>query len=142
MTTVNQVLDTKGREVWSVSPDGSVFDAIKMMADKNIGSVMVVENDQPVGIFTERDYARNVILKGKTSPTTPVRDIMVTQLMFAKPDETIEQCMEQMSNKRVRHLPVLDQGRLAGIVSIGDLVKAVIADQKFTIEQLKHYVSS
>jgi len=140
MTTVKQLLDAKGRKVWSVSPDGSVFDAIKVMADKNIGAVVVVEDEQPVGIFTERDYARNVILRGKSSPTTRVGDIMETRVIYAQPDETIEQCMAVMSDKRIRHLPVLEDGRLVGIVSIGDLVKAVIADQQFVIEQLEHYI--
>jgi len=140
MTTVRQLLNAKGDEVWSMSADGSVFDAIKLMAEKNIGAVVIVEAGLPVGIFTERDYARNVFLKGKTSPTTRLGDIMVTRVICAKPDETIEQCMAVMSDKRVRHLPVLDQGRLVGIVSIGDLVKAVIADQQFVIEQLEHYI--
>ncbi|MDP2619392.1 MAG: CBS domain-containing protein [Hyphomicrobiales bacterium] len=140
MTTVKQLLDAKGREVWSISPDGSVYDAIKMMADKNIGAVVIVKDDLPVGIFTERSYARNVFLRGKASPTTRVGDIMETRVICAEPDETIEQCMAVMSDKRVRHLPVLEKGRLAGIVSIGDLVKAVIADQQFVIEQLEHYI--
>ena len=140
MTTVRQLLNAKGNEVWSMSADGSVFDAIKLMAEKNIGAVVIVEAGLPVGIFTERDYARNVFLKGKASPTTRLGDIMVTRVICAKPDETIEQCMAVMSDKRVRHLPVLDEGRLCGIVSIGDLVKAVIADQKFVIEQLERYI--
>jgi len=140
MTTVKQVLDAKGREVWSMPPDGTVLDAIKLMAEKDIGAVVIVEADQPVGIFTERDYARNVFLMGKTSPTTRVGDIMVSRVICAKPEETIEQCMAVMSDKRVRHLPVLDGGKLAGMVSIGDLVKAVIADQQFVIEQLEHYI--
>jgi CBS domain-containing protein len=140
MTTVKQLLDAKGKEVWSMPPDGTVFDAIQLMAEKNIGAVVIVEAGRPVGIFTERDYARNVFLMGKASPTTRVGDIMVTRVVFAKPDSTIEQCMAVMSDKRVRHLPVLDNGRLAGIVSIGDLVKGVIADQQFVIEQLEHYI--
>lgn len=140
MTTVKQLLDAKGHEVVSLSPDGSVYDAIKLMAEKNIGAVVIVEDGLPVGIFTERDYARNVILKGKASPTTRVGDIMTTEVICAEPEGTIEQCMAVMSDKRVRHLPVLDKGLLVGIVSIGDLVKAVIADQQFVIDQLVHYI--
>lgn len=140
MTMVKQLLDQKGREVWSVSPDGSVFDAIKMMAGKDIGAVVIVEDGAPVGIFTERHYARNVILEGKASPTTRLGDIMETRVVCTEPDATIEQCMALMSDKRVRHLPVLDEDKLVGIVSIGDLVKSVIADQQFVIEQLEHYI--
>jgi CBS domain-containing protein len=140
MTTVKQLLDAKGKQVWSISPDGSVFDAIKLMAEKDIGAVVIVEAGLPVGLFTERDYARNVFLMGKASPTTRVGDTMGTRVVCVAPDATIEQCMALMSDKRVRHLPVLDEGRLCGIVSIGDLVKAVIADQKFVIEQLERYI--
>ena len=140
METVQQLLDEKGHEVWSVHPDDSVFDAIKKMADKEIGSLVVLEDDKIVGIITERRYARNVILKGKSSLETPVRDIMATRVVCTRTDQTIEECMAVMTDKRIRHLPVVDQKRLVGLVSIGDLVKSTIADQKFTIEQLTHYI--
>jgi len=140
METVRQLLDKKGHEVWSVHPDDSVFDAVKKMADNNIGSLVVLVDDQIVGIITERHYARHVILEGKTSPETSVRDIMATSVVCARTDQTISECMAVMTEKRVRHLPVVDQKRLVGLVSIGDLVKSIIADQEFTIEQLIHYI--
>ncbi len=140
MTTVRQLLDEKGHDVQSVHPDDTVLDAIQKMASNNIGALVVIEDDEPVGIFTERHYARNVFLQGKSSPKTPVREIMATHVVCAGPEETVAECMAVMTDKRVRHLPVLDEGRLIGIVSIGDLVKSVIADQKFTIEQLEHYI--
>jgi CBS domain-containing protein len=140
METVQQLLDKKGHEVWSVHPRHSVFDAIKKMADKNIGSLVVLVDDQIVGIITERHYARHVILEGKSSLETPVRDIMATRVVCARTDQTIEECMAVMTEKRIRHLPVVDEKRLVGLVSIGDLVKSTIADQKFTIEQLIHYI--
>ena len=140
METVRQLLDKKGNEVWSVHPDDSVFDAVKKMADKNIGALVVLVDDQIVGIITERHYARRVILEGKSSPETSVRDIMATSVVCARTDQTISECMAVMTEKRVRHLPVVDQKRLVGLVSIGDLVKSIIADQEFTIEQLLHYI--
>ena len=142
MTTVRQLLDDKGHDVWSIHPDRSVFDAIQLMASKDVGALVVVVDDKPVGIFTERHYARNVILKGKSSPRTRTRDIMTTDVVCARPEQTVEQCMAVMTDRRVRHLPVLDKGRLIGIVSIGDLVKATIAEQQFIIEQLEHYITS
>jgi CBS domain-containing protein len=140
METVRQLLDKKGNEVWSVHPDDSVFDAVKKMADKNIGALVVLVDDQIVGIITERHYARRVILEGKSSPETSVRDIMATPVVCVRTDQTISECMAVMTEKRVRHLPVVDQKRLVGLVSIGDLVKSIIADQEFTIEQLLHYI--
>ncbi len=140
MTTVQQLLDAKGHEVLSMHPDSSVLDAIRKMADENVGSLVVVEDGQPVGLFTERHYARSVFLKGKSSPTTPIRDIMETRVVHVRPEQTVEECMAVMSDKRVRHLPVLKGQELIGIVSIGDLVKSTIADQKFIIEQLEHYI--
>jgi CBS domain-containing protein len=130
----------KGHEVWSVHPDDSVFDAIKKMADKEVGSLVVLEDDRIVGIITERHYARNVILKGRSSPETQVRDIMTTRVVCTRPEQTVRECMAVMTEKRIRHLPVVDQKRLVGLVSIGDLVKSIIADQEFTIEQLIHYI--
>ncbi|WP_212526103.1 CBS domain-containing protein [Actibacterium sp. MT2.3-13A] len=140
MTTVKQLLDEKGPEVWSVSPDASVYDAIKMMEEKDIGAVAVVQNGQLAGIFTERHYARSVFLKGKTSPTTRVGDVMETRVVFARPGSTVAECMALMAHKRVRHLPVLEEDRLLGIVSTGDLLNSVIADQKFTIALLEDYI--
>jgi len=140
METLRQLLDKKGYEVWSIHPDDSVFDAIKKMADKNIGSLVVLVDDQIVGIITERHYARHVILEGKSSPETPVRDIMTTPVVCTQTDQTIPECMAVMSEKRIRHLPVVDQKLLIGLVSIGDLVESTIADQEFTIEQLIHYI--
>ncbi len=140
MTTVQQLLDDKGHDVWSIDPDDSVLDAIQLMANTNIGALVVIEDDKPVGLFTERDYARNVILKGKSSPKTPIRDVMVTRFHCARPDQTVEECMAVMTEKRVRHLPVVHDERLVGMVSIGDLVKSIIADQQFTIEQLEHFI--
>jgi CBS domain-containing protein len=142
MRTVRQLLGDKGHDIQSIHPDDSVFDAVQKLASADIGSLIVIEDDRPVGIFTERDYARNVILKGKSSPTTPVRDIMTTQIFFARPEQTVEECMAVMTDKHIRHLPVLEGEKLIGMISIGDLVKSIIADQKFTIEQLEHFIKS
>jgi CBS domain-containing protein len=140
MTTVRQLLDQKGRNIWSIHPDATVFDAIAKMAEKDIGSLVVMEGDEFVGIITERHYARNVVLKGKTSPATPVRDIMERHVVIALPEQSVDQCMALMSEKRVRHLPVFEGKKPIGIVSIGDLVKSTIGDQKFMIDQLEHYI--
>jgi len=140
MRTVQQLLDDKGHDIQSVHPDDSVFDAIQKLAAANIGSLIVIEDDRPVGIFTERDYARNVILKGKSSPTTQVRDIMTTRVVYVHPEQTVEECMAIMTDKHIRHLPVLQDEKLIGMISIGDLVKSIIADQKFTIEQLEQFI--
>ncbi len=140
MRTVEQLLDEKGRDVLSIGPDDSVFDAIQKMAKANIGALMVIEGDRPVGIFTERDYARSVILKGKSSPTTQVRDIMTTRVVYVRPEQTVEDCMAIMTEKHIRHLPVLQDEKLIGMISIGDLVKSIIADQKYTIEQLEQFI--
>lgn len=140
MTTVRQLLDQKGRKIWSIHPDATVFDAIAKMAEKDIGSLVVMDGDELVGIITERHYARNVVLKGKTSPATPVRDIMEKRVVIARPEQSVDQCMAIISEERVRHLPVLEGKKPIGIVSIGDLVKSIIGDQKFTIEQLEHYI--
>ena len=140
MTTVRQLLDQKGRKIWSIHPNATVFDAIAKMAEKDIGSLVVMDRDEVVGIITERHYSRNVVLKGKTSPTTPVRDIMERYVVVARPEQSVDQCMALMSEKRVRHLPVFEGKKPIGIVSIGDLVKSIIGDQKFTIDQLEHYI--
>ena len=140
MTTIKHVLDKKGHNVHFIHPDASVFDALKLMAENDIGSLVVLEDDKLVGIITERHYARDIVLKGKTSPGTPVRDIMSTRVICARPDQAVEECMAVMTERAVRHLPVLKDGRLVGIVSIGDMVNCVIGDQKFIIEQLEHYI--
>ncbi len=140
MRTVQQLIDEKGGDILSVGPDDSVFDAIQKMADANIGALMVIGDGRPVGIFTERDYARSVILKGKSSPTTPVRDIMTTRVVYARPGQAVEECMAVMTEKHIRHLPVMHDDKLIGMISIGDLVKSIIADQKFTIEQLEQVI--
>lgn len=141
MNFVTEILKTKGHDVWTVSPDSTVYDALQVMADKNVGALMVLERDEVVGVFSERDYARKVILKGKASKDTLVREIMSTELVWIRPDQTIEVCMNLMTNKRIRHLAVLDEGRLVGVISIGDVVKAIISEQEFTIQQLEHYIT-
>jgi CBS domain-containing protein len=140
MATVRQLLNQKGETVHTVDPDTTVFDAIAKMADRDVGSLVVLDGETIIGIITERHYARNVVLKGKTSPTTLVRDIMERHVVCTRPDQTIEQCMALMSDKRVRHLPVLEGKRVVGILSIGDLVKCIIGDQRFIIEQLEQYI--
>ena len=142
MTTVRQLLKDKGGDVWSVSPDDTVFDAIQEMAQRDVGAMIVVKDEKPVGMFTERDYARDVILKGKSSPKTQIREVMTSRVICVGPEQTIAECMGVMTDKHIRHLPVLEDGKLAGMISIGDLVKSVIADQKFTIEQLESYIRS
>jgi len=140
MTAIKQVLDNKGYDVRFIHPEASVFDALKLMAELNIGSLVVLEDEKLAGIITERHYAREVVLKGKTSRGTLVRDIMSTKVDCARPDQSVEECMAIMTARAVRHLPVLEHERLVGIVSIGDMVNSVIEDQRFTIEQLEHYV--
>lgn len=141
MATLKQLLDKKGYNVLSIEPDASVFDAIKKMADNDVGSLVVTESEKLVGIITERHYARNVFLKGRSSPETTVREIMSSRVLCAQPEQTVEECLAVMTDKAVRHLPVLDKKQLIGIVSIGDLVKDIISDQKFVIEQLEHYIT-
>jgi CBS domain-containing protein len=140
MTTVRQLLDEKGRTIWSIHPDATVFDAVAKMAEKDVGSLVVMEGEELVGIITERHYARNVVLKGKTSPATSVRDIMERRVVTAQPGQSVDQCLAVMTEERVRHLPVFEEKTLVGIVSIGDLVKSIIGDQKFVIVQLEQYI--
>lgn len=141
MKTVRDLLREKGPDVWSIAPDASVYEALKLMADKNLGALIVKQNDQVNGLISERDYARKIILRGRTSRDTSVKDIMVTHVAFAEPTQTLEECMALMTDKHIRHLPVMESGELIGMLSIGDLVKAVIAEQRFMIEQLEHYIS-
>ncbi len=136
-TTIRQLLDEKGSDVWDIDPDDSVFNAVTKMSIKDVGGLLVLEDEKMVGIITERDYTRNVILKGKTSPETPVRDIMSSDVIFATPEQSVFECLEIMTEKRVRHLPVVDGDRLVGMLSIGDLVKRIIDDQRSTIEELR-----
>lgn len=142
MTTARQILNSKpDKSIYTTSPAASVFDALKLMAEKNIGALLVMEGETVVGLLTERDYARKIVLMQRSSKETPVRDIMTSQVMYVRPDQTSEECMVLMTENRVRHLPVMDQGKLLGLISIGDLVKDVISEQKFIIEQLEHYIA-
>ncbi len=140
MPTVRHVLDEKGCDVHQIHPDASVLDAIRIMAERQIGALVVLDGGNLVGIITERDYARKIVLKGRTSPGTTVREIMSARVICARLDQTVEECLAVMTVKAVRHLPVLEHEKLVGIVSIGDMVKSIIADQQFTIEQLEHYI--
>jgi CBS domain-containing protein len=142
MNFVAEMLKAKGRDVWTVSSDSTVYDALQEMADKNVGALLVVEDDKLVGVFSERDYARKVILHGKASKDTLVKEIMSTEMFWVRPDETVAGCMELMTNKRIRHLPVLDEGRLVGVISIGDVVKDIISEKEFVIQQLEQYITS
>lgn len=141
MQTVKDILDAKGRKFWSVGPDATVYDAIKLMADKGVGSVLVLENAELKGIFTERDFARKVALEHASSLQTPVQTVMSPAVLYAKPEQTLEECMAIMTERRVRHLPVLVDHEVQGVISIGDLVKSVIAEQQFIIEQLENYIT-
>jgi CBS domain-containing protein len=141
MKTVRDILEVKGRMVWTVDPGSTVFDALSLMAEKEIGALVVLDEARVAGIISERDYARKVILHGRASPTTRVEEIMTSHVAYTHLDQSIEECMAIMTDKRIRHLPVLQDGKLIGIISIGDLVKAIIADQKFMIEQLERYIT-
>jgi CBS domain-containing protein len=141
MVTIRQLLDQKGGKICSIHPDATVFDAIAKMAENEIGSLIVMEGEVLVGIITERDYARDVILKGRTSHATLVHEIMTKHVIAVRPEQSVEECMALMTDRRVRHLPVIKGDKIIGIVSIGDLVKSIIGDQKFTIDQLNHYIS-
>ena len=140
MKTAGDILRKKGNHVWSVTPDTTVYDTLKLMADREIGAVVVLDHGNPVGMFSERDYARQVILKGRASKDTAVREVMISRVVFVRPEQSIEDCMALMTDKRVRHLPVLDHGTLVGMVSIGDVVKEMISEKEFLIEQLANYI--
>lgn len=140
MKTVRQLLEAKGSHVISVAPDAPVFQALEVMAEKGIGAVLVMQSGRLVGIMSERDYARKVILHGKSSRDTPVRDIMTERVVYARPEQTVPQCMALMTDKRIRHLPVMEGERLLGVLSIGDLVKEMISEQAFLIRQLENYI--
>lgn len=138
--SVRQLLTDKGGDVRTIAPDATVFEALEKMAAHDIGALIVAEGDRVVGVFSERDYARKVILRGKASRDTPVRDIMTSQVIDVTPEQRMEDCMRLMTERRIRHLPVMDDGRLVGVVSIGDVVKAVMAEQRFLIEQMESYI--
>ena len=142
MTTVRQLLEHKGHDIAVVDADATVFEAIGLMAERNIGSLLVMEDDSLVGIVTERDYARKVVLRGKASPTTPVREIMNAHVITVGPEDTVEECMTLMTDRRVRHLPVVEGGALVGIISIGDLVQSIIGEQRSIIDHLEQYIRS
>ena len=139
--TIESLLNQKKHGVWSVGPDTTVFDAIQMMSDKNVGALPVMTGDQLMGMFSERDYTRKVVLKGKASKTTAVREIISTPVFSVTPNETVEECMRLMTEHRVRHLPVIDGDRVVGIVSIGDLVNWIISAQNLALSQMEDYIS-
>jgi CBS domain-containing protein len=141
MQTVAEILRDKGSEVWSISPDDVILNALTIMATKRIGALLVMEQGKLVGIVSERDYARKVALEGRSSRESKVREIMSHKVLCARPEQTVQECMALMSDKRARHLPILDHKEIIGIVSIGDLVKSIIADQQFEIENLQYYIT-
>jgi CBS domain-containing protein len=141
MKTVGEILKSKGREIWSIPPGESVYKALEMMAEKNIGALLVTDKGNLVGIFSERDYARKVILKGRASRDTTVSELMTQSVFYLSPANTLEDCMALMSSKHIRHLPILDNGVLLGLVTLGDVVKRIISEQKFTISELEKYVT-
>ncbi|HEY6641464.1 CBS domain-containing protein [Povalibacter sp.] len=142
MLRVTYLLALKGKDVWSIDPDSPVLEAIEIMADRGIGALPVIRDGKLLGIVSERDYARKVILKHRSSADTPVRDIMTTPVTTIGPDEAVHNCMEVMTQQRIRHLPVVERGAVVGMISIGDLVKAVIEEQQQTIDQLERYIVS
>lgn len=141
MTTVRDILDRKGHQVWTIQPDESVYRALEIMSDHNVGALMVMDGDRLIGVMSERDYARKIALAGRASRVTTVRDIMTSDVLCIAPHARIEECMALMTEKTVRHLPVVDGDRVDGIISIGDVVKATIMDQEFVIEQLSHVIA-
>jgi CBS domain-containing protein len=141
MTTIGQLLKTKGNEIWSIAPQATIYEALQVMSEKDVGALLVVHKGDVVGIFSERDYARKLILKGKFSKDTSVEELMTRKVLYVGPESTIEDCMALMTAKSVRHLPILKNERLIGIVTLGDVVKQIISDQEFTIHQLENYIS-
>lgn len=140
MKTVREILQEKGNEVWSIVPDATVYEALKKMADKGVGALLVLEQGHIYGIISERDYARKVILKGKFSKNVPVREIMTDRVLYVSPAQSDDECMALMIDKRVRHLPVIEDGKIVGLVSIGDVVKAMLSDKEHLIEELENYI--
>jgi CBS domain-containing protein len=140
MITVKDILDQKGHTAWTIEPDANVFEALELMAKKGLGALIVVDKDEIVGVISERDYARKIILMGRHSQDTPVTDIMTKEVYGVHYETTAEECMALMTDKHIRHLPVCKEGRLAGVISIGDVVKAIITEQKVKIENLENYI--
>jgi CBS domain-containing protein len=142
MKTVAEILQSKGSSsIYSLGPNATVYEAVALMAEKNIGALLVMEGDKVAGIITERDYARKVVLHSRSSKETALREVMTPQVYYVRPDQTTEECMALMTSSRIRHLPVLDNGKLVGLISIGDLVKGIMSEQTFIIEQLQNYIA-
>jgi CBS domain-containing protein len=141
MITIKELLKKKSGDIWSISPQASVYQALELMAQKEVGALLVIENDKLVGIFSERDYARKIILKGKASKETAVSELMTTSVYYATPDNTLEEAMALMTSKHIRHLPIMNHGKLSGIVTLGDVVTRIISEQKLTINELENYVT-
>lgn len=141
MITIKELLRKKSGDIWSISPQTSVYQALELMAQKEVGALLVIENDKLVGIFSERDYARKIILKGKASKDTAVGELMTTSVYYVTPDNTLEEAMALMTSKHIRHLPIMNQGKLVSIVTLGDVVKKIISEQKLTIDELENYVT-
>lgn len=142
MRRVKEILAAKGDEIWSIAPDKSVYDAIHLLAEKEIGALLVMQGDDLLGVISERDYARQIILKGKSSRETKVADIMTAKVVTAEPNQEISECMALMNDRRIRHLPIIVDGGVVGVVSIGDLIRAIIAEQQSTIVDLEKYITS
>ncbi|RMF35512.1 MAG: CBS domain-containing protein [Chloroflexi bacterium] len=142
MTTVRQVLQAKGWAVWSISPETTMYEALQLMAEKNVGALVVLDEGRLVGIFTERDYARKVALQGRSCTDTLVREVMTPRVIYVHPDQTVEDCMGVMTKHHIRHLPVLEGGKLVGLISIRDVIEALLAEREFLIEQLESYITS
>jgi len=141
MTTIAQLLNTKGNQIWSVKPEATIFEALEIMSEKEIGALLVMEGEKLMGIFSERDYARNVILKGKSSKNTLVGELMTKKVFYIDSQKTINDCMAMMTAKRIRHVPVIDDNQVMGIVTIGDVVKQIISEQEVTIHHLENYIT-
>jgi len=141
MKTVRDILRKKGYEIWSVGPATPIYETLQLMDEKNVGAVLVLDSGSLVGVFSERDYARKVVLKGKSSKETPVGDAMTSRVTCVRPEQPLEECMALMSDKRVRHLPVIENNQLTAVISIGDVVQEIISEQEFMIEQLENYIT-
>ena len=140
MNFVNQILKTKGNKIWSIAPQETAYKALQLMSEKKLGALLVIDKGKVIGIFTERDYARKVILKGKSSKTTPVSELMTKEVLYVDPSTSVEDCMALMTTKRVRYLPVMEKKQLVGLVTVGDVVNQLVADQKFKIQELERYI--
>lgn len=141
MTTVRNVLQVKGYEIWSITPETLVFDALKVMAEKNVGALLIMEGKKLIGVFSERDYARKIALRGESSHTSIVKNIMTSDVITVKPEQSIDECMALMTGKHIRHLPVVENQNVVGLISIGDIVKAIISEHEYTIKQLENYIT-